>query len=68
MPQKTPPASIEMLNAAINEAVMSDEFRQRLASQGYLRHRRDVSGAQAYVAAEVEKWRTMIKAVGVTAE
>jgi tripartite-type tricarboxylate transporter receptor subunit TctC len=68
VPEKTSPQVIEMLNAAINEIVMNDDVRQKLASQGYLRHQRNRAETQAYVAAEVDKWRMMINAVGITAE
>lgn len=65
VPAKTDPAVAAKLNAAIN-AIVSDKVEQeKLAKLGFQVSPRSVAESQQYLASEVEKWGTMVKAVGV---
>jgi tripartite-type tricarboxylate transporter receptor subunit TctC len=68
VPKDTPAALIEMLNGEIDGVVANENTWKALGSQGYIRHRRNISQTSTYVSAEVDKWRTMIKETGVKAE
>jgi tripartite-type tricarboxylate transporter receptor subunit TctC len=68
VPSKTNPAIVEKLNAAINELVSGGEAGQHLTGLGYQLAARSVPDSNKYLTSEVEKWGTMVKAVGVTVE
>jgi tripartite-type tricarboxylate transporter receptor subunit TctC len=68
VPAKTDPAIVEKLNAAVNEIVSEEQTKQRLTGLGYQLATRSVADSNRYLAAEVQNWGTMVKAIGVTVE
>jgi tripartite-type tricarboxylate transporter receptor subunit TctC len=68
VPAKTDPAIVEKLNAAVNEIVSEEQTKQRLTGLGYQLATRSVADSNWYLAAEVQNWGTMVKAIGVTVE
>jgi len=68
VPAKTDAAVVAKLNAAINAILSNPAERERLAKVGFQITPRSVAESQQYLKAEVEKWGTMVKTVGVYVE
>jgi tripartite-type tricarboxylate transporter receptor subunit TctC len=70
-PKGTPEAIVRKMADASNETVETPWVRERLKAIGVTipaRERRTVEYMQKYVASEIERWVTPIKAAGVTAD
>ena len=65
VPAKTSPAVIERLNTWINEVMSDPASREHLTKLGLRLSPRNAAELQAYLKAEVAKWGTMVKSVGV---
>ena len=68
VPAKTNPAIVEKLNAAINEIISDKSAKQHLTGLGYELTARSVADSNKYLAAEVQNWATMVKAIGITVD
>lgn len=64
-PAGTPEAVIRKLNAAINQALETTELRSRLESEGAEAAPGDPESFGRYIAAEIERWRPILKAAAV---
>ncbi|SHG70539.1 Bug family tripartite tricarboxylate transporter substrate binding protein [Pollutimonas bauzanensis] len=64
-PSGTPRPVIDKLNAAVTQAVRSAELRKRLAPQGYNFTDGPPEEVAAFIAAEEEKWGSLIKSEGI---
>lgn len=67
-PRGTPPAAIEAINGAVNDAFKDPALQAKLIAQGA-----DPMGGSAerfagFVRAEIEKWRLVIQETGIQAE
>jgi tripartite-type tricarboxylate transporter receptor subunit TctC len=64
LPNGTPPAIVQKLNEAVNHAIQSADFRERLDQQAF----DPVGGSQqqtaAYVKAEIAKWSKVVRDTG----
>jgi tripartite-type tricarboxylate transporter receptor subunit TctC len=67
LPAKTDPRIVQKLNAAINEIVSEPETKRQLTGLGFDLATRSVPDSEKYLKAEVDKWGTMVRTVGVTA-
>jgi tripartite-type tricarboxylate transporter receptor subunit TctC len=65
VPAKTSQAVIERLNTWINEVMSDPASREHLTKLGLRLSPRNAAESQAYLKAEVAKWATMVKSVGV---
>lgn len=65
-PAKTDPKIVATLNAAINETIKSADIQDKLTKIGFDPIVGTPAQAHAMFNAEVEKWGTMVKAVGLT--
>jgi len=63
-PAKTPDAVVAKLNAEINAAMKEPDALDRLAKAGFDPVVFDVPGTNKYFAEDVERWGTMVKAIG----
>jgi tripartite-type tricarboxylate transporter receptor subunit TctC len=68
VPAKTDAAIVAKLNAAINAIVSATAEREKLEKVGFQIAPRDVAQTQQYMKAEVEKWGTMVRTLGVYVE
>ena len=59
-PPKTPPATVDKINADVNEALREDDIRQRLAQLSAA-----AGNGRLYMREEVERWHKVIKAANV---
>ena len=67
-PAKTPKAIIDKLHAATVKALQSPEFKERLASNGFVAVGNTPDEFTAFVEAETEKWGKVIKTADIKAE
>ena len=70
-PKGTPREAIEQLNKALNVALKDDNVRKRIAelsSDLVTPDKATPEGLRKHLEAEVARWRTVIKAAGVSAE
>jgi tripartite-type tricarboxylate transporter receptor subunit TctC len=67
-PAKTPPAVIERLNAAANEALKSPDVQQRLLALGVRAQGGTPQQLQALLASEVRHWGEVIRAAKIEPE
>jgi tripartite-type tricarboxylate transporter receptor subunit TctC len=65
-PARTPPAIVQRLNAAINDALGQADVRERLATLGFDIHPGPQAEFAEYVKSEVAKWATVVKKTGIT--
>ena len=66
-PKGTPPAIVARLDRALNEVLADEKFRQRVQAMGIDTDERSTpAGTKALVQAEIERWRPIIKSIGVT--
>lgn len=67
-PAKTPAPVVERLNAAMQRVLADGEVREKLAAQGLVIEKRitDPAAFQAYLGSEIEKWRKVVAATGVS--
>jgi tripartite-type tricarboxylate transporter receptor subunit TctC len=63
-PAKTPDAVVAKLNAEINTAMKDADAQDRLAKAGFDPVVKSVAESNAYFKTEIERWGTMVKAVG----
>lgn len=64
-PSGTPRSVIDKLNAAVVQAVQSQELSQRLTPQGYNFTVNSPEEAAAFIASEERKWGTLIQDTGI---
>lgn len=64
-PKGTDPAIINKLNAAINEAAQSEPARSRFAAQGAQFAPMSSDGLRDFMTVEVEKYRRIVKEIGI---
>lgn len=68
-PRGTPPAIVQRLNKALNEALADGKFRSRVTAMGVdLESSSSPAAMKALVQSEIDKWRPIVKASGMTAE
>lgn len=68
-PRGTPPAVIERLSAALDNALQNPATRKKLEDIGaIIPNERGPAALRKLVASEIEKWTPVIKAAGVTAQ
>jgi tripartite-type tricarboxylate transporter receptor subunit TctC len=67
-PAGTRPAVIERLSSAANKAVTAPDLRDRLLADGAEPAGSTPVAFQKHLAAEIVKWRTVVKSAGVSAE
>ena len=67
-PAGTPPAIIEQLNAALNKVLAQPDVRQRLAEMAATPAGGTPEGARKFAGAEMQRWREVVKAAGVSAQ
>jgi tripartite-type tricarboxylate transporter receptor subunit TctC len=66
-PKGTPPAVVEKLNRAINEILADERFRARLLAMGVeVEPGTTPASVRDGLRAEMDKWRPVVKAAGVT--
>jgi tripartite-type tricarboxylate transporter receptor subunit TctC len=69
LPRNTPPAIVQRLHAAVNAAMEASGVEQRLRDVGVdlvVPERRSTEYLAKFVASEVERWATPIKAAGIS--
>lgn len=64
----TPQPIVEKLEAAMQQAMQSAAFKQRLTSVGFVIPPTGAKPYSAFVKAEIEQWAKVIKAAGIKAE
>ena len=67
-PRGLPPAIVAQLNRAIAEVLKEGEFRERLASQGFMPEPSTPQQFATHIRAELERFRRVVKAAGITPE
>lgn len=67
-PAKTPAAVVAKLNTAINQALTDPEVRSRIAAAGADATPGTPEAFRAYQAAEIQKWREIIRLSNITAD
>jgi tripartite-type tricarboxylate transporter receptor subunit TctC len=67
-PPRTPPEIVDKINADVNEAMQEPDIRQRLAQLSAEPIGGTAAATAAYMRAEVERWRNVIKAANVKLE
>ncbi len=67
-PPRTPPDVVEKINADVNEAMREPDIRERLAQLSAEPIGGTVAATAAYMRAETERWRNVIKAANVRLE
>jgi tripartite-type tricarboxylate transporter receptor subunit TctC len=68
LPKGTPPAIVEKVDAAVQQAMKSASFRQRLESQGFVIPPVGSKHYTEYVKSELARWTKVIKTAGIKAE
>jgi tripartite-type tricarboxylate transporter receptor subunit TctC len=68
VPAGTRQSVIDRLSGAANKTVMSPELRDRLIADGAEPVGSTPAAFQKYIAAEIAKWRKVVKSAGVKAE
>jgi tripartite-type tricarboxylate transporter receptor subunit TctC len=68
LPKGTPPAIVEKVDAAVQQAMKSATFRQRLESQGFVIPPVGAKHYTEYVKSELARWTKVIKTAGIKAE
>jgi tripartite-type tricarboxylate transporter receptor subunit TctC len=68
LPKGTPPAIVEKVDAAIQQAMKSATFRQRLESQGFVVPPLGQKHYTEFVASELTRWTKVIKTAGIKVE
>lgn len=68
VPAATPPSVIERLSAAASKAVGTPEVRDRMLNDGAEPVGSAPAVFQKHLAAEIAKWRKVVKSAGITAE
>jgi len=63
-PAKTPDAVVAKLNAEINAAMKDQDALDRLAKAGFDPVRKDLTQSNAYFKGAIERWGTMVTAIG----
>ncbi len=63
-PAKTSDDVVAKLNAAINEGMKDQDAQERLAKAGFGALTMSVAQSNAYFKDEIERWGTMVKAIG----
>ena len=63
-PAKTPDAVVAKLNAEINAVMKEPDSLERLAKAGFDPMTKSVAEANSYFKSEIERWGTMVTAVG----
>ena len=66
-PRKTPTDILEKMNKAVN-AAMADASVQRLSAQGVAFTGGTMAQAETFLASEIDRWGTLIKAANIKAE
>lgn len=67
-PKATPKPIIEKLNSALTKTAQDADFRERLAKMGFVTRSSTADEAEAYLQAQVKRWRPIVKASGATAD
>jgi tripartite-type tricarboxylate transporter receptor subunit TctC len=67
-PSATRAAIVEQLSAAAHKTVAAPELRDRMLADGAEPIGSTAAGFQKHLAAEITKWRRVVKSAGVTAE
>lgn len=67
-PAGTPPATVARLNAAVKQAVKSDNFRRRVESEGLMTNVGPPAELERYVRAEQARWRKVVQDARITAD
>jgi tripartite-type tricarboxylate transporter receptor subunit TctC len=67
-PAATPPAVVKQLNAALNAVTDSSDFSARLLKQGVRPATSSPEAAQAMVAEEWQRWGTIARKAGISAD
>lgn len=66
-PKGTPPAVIQRLDRALNEVLADEQFRSRVTAMGVdLETSSSPTAMKALVQSEIQKWRPIVKASGMT--
>jgi tripartite-type tricarboxylate transporter receptor subunit TctC len=68
VPARTAPGLVATLNRAINEIVAEPATQKQLLEVGYQLALRDAPESGRYLKAEIEKWGTMVKAIGASVD
>ena len=68
VPAKTPSGVVTTLNRAINDSVREPATEKQLLEVGYQLALRDAAESDRYLKSEIEKWGTMVRAIGATVE
>jgi tripartite-type tricarboxylate transporter receptor subunit TctC len=64
----TPAATIQKLNAAVNELLANERIRERLRSQGLVPHAAGVGAFDTQFAAEIVQWAKVVQTAGIQPE
>ena len=67
-PARTPDTIIEKLNAALREALGSDEVKSRIAAEGAEPTPSSAADYAAFIVADEGKWSRIVRALGLRAE
>jgi tripartite-type tricarboxylate transporter receptor subunit TctC len=67
-PRGLPPAIVAQLNKAIAEVLQGGDLRERLAAQGFMPEPSTPQRFAAYIRSELERFRKVVKAAGITPE
>jgi tripartite-type tricarboxylate transporter receptor subunit TctC len=68
LPKGTPTAIVEKVDAAVQQAMKSPAFRQRLESQGFVIPPVGQKHYTDFVKSELDRWTKVIKTAGIKAE
>ena len=64
-PAKTSPEILEKLNQAVNDLLKDPEAKAKIASIGFDINPQSLAEARAFLGTEMEKWKTIVGAVGI---
>lgn len=69
-PARTPAPVVDRLNAAMRRVLADPQVREKLEAQGLVIEKRinEPAAFQAYLRSEIEKWRKVVAATGVSIE
>lgn len=65
-PRATNEATMLRMNAALNETINAEKFREKLQSLGAEVAIASPKEADSYIANEIEKWREVITSAGIS--